>query len=316
MMRKSHFLKILPVFLLLTLVLVPGSPVSAEGETEVSISGPGEVNPGEQFTIDIQVTPGEAIAGVQFNLAFDASLFSVDSVTEGDLLTQDGASTYFSAGTINNGTGSVSGVAGAIITPGQTVADAGTFAVVTMTAGTTGGTSSLILSNVVVGDINGQAVAITVTNDQVSINQAPVFDAISEPTSDEGVEITLVVSATDADSDPLVYSASNLPDGASFDPDTRTFSWTPRYDQAGIYVVSFEVSDGQLTDTEDVTITVVQPSDNWDINGDGDANVLDMVLVGQQWDETGQTGWIREDANEDGAVNVLDMIVIGQHWTN
>jgi len=127
--------------------------------------------------------------------------------------------------------------------------------------------------------------------------------------------INFTLSAADSDGDPLVYSASNLPDGASFDPDTRTFSWTPRYDQAGTYVVRFEVSDGQLTDTEDVIITVVQPSDDWDINGDGDANVLDMVMVGQHWDETGQTGWIREDTNEDGNINILDIILIGQHWT-
>jgi hypothetical protein len=40
-----------------------------------------------------------------------------------------------------------------------------------------------------------------------------------------------------------------------------------------------------------------------------------MVIVGQHWGETGLTGWIREDANEDGTVNVLDMIIIGQNWT-
>jgi hypothetical protein len=74
-------------------------------------------------------------------------------------------------------------------------------------------------------------------------------------------------------------------------------------------------TDGQLTDYEDVTITVVQLYEDWDINGDGVADVLDMVLVGQHWGEAGLTGWIREDANEDGTVNVLDMIIIGQHWT-
>ena len=53
----------------------------------------------------------------------------------------------------------------------------------------------------------------------------------------------------------------------------------------------------------------------WDLNEDGAVNVLDMVLVGQQWGETGSPGWIREDVNEDGTVNVLDMILIGQNWT-
>jgi hypothetical protein len=130
-----------------------------------------------------------------------------------------------------------------------------------------------------------------------------------------GERFTFTISATDPDNDSLIYSAFNLPEGASFDPNTQTFSWTPCYDQAGVYTVHFEVSDGELSDAEDITITVVQSNEDWDVNGDGAANVLDMVLVGQHWGETGLAGWIREDANEDGTVNVLDMIVIGQRWT-
>ncbi len=127
--------------------------------------------------------------------------------------------------------------------------------------------------------------------------------------------IEFALSATDSDGDQLVYSASNLPEGASFNSNNQTFSWTPRYDQAGVYTVHFEVSDGELSDSEDVTITVVQLYEDWDVNGDGTTNVLDMVLIGQHWGETGLTGWIREDANEDGSINVLDIIIIGQNWT-
>jgi hypothetical protein len=130
-----------------------------------------------------------------------------------------------------------------------------------------------------------------------------------------GELLSFKITATDADNDPLDYSASDLPDGATFDPGTRTFSWTPRYDQAGEYTVRFEVSDGTVTESEDVTIIVVQLYPDWDINGDNFANVLDMVMVGQHWGEFGLTGWIREDANEDGEINVLDIIIIGQNWS-
>jgi hypothetical protein len=148
--------------------------------------------------------------------------------------------------------------------------------------------------------------------DSVVFGSPLVYTTTGKPVNErESLEFSL--SATDADGDKLIYSASNLPEGASFDADTRTFSWTPRYDQAGVCTVHFEVSDGELTDSEDVTITVVQLYEDWDVNGDGAANVLDMVIVGQRWGETGLTGWIREDANEDGTVNVLDMIIIGQH---
>jgi hypothetical protein len=127
--------------------------------------------------------------------------------------------------------------------------------------------------------------------------------------------LTFRIAGTDPDGDQLQYSAANLPDGAVFDDQTLTFSWTPRYDQAGVYSVHFEVSDGQLTDSEDITITVLQLYEDWDVNGDGAANVLDMVLVGQCWGQSGLTGWIREDTNEDGVIDVLDFIVIGQDWT-
>ena len=318
-MRCSNFsslLRILAIVSILTVWLFPHSLVSAQEITVVSVSAPGSVNPGEQFAVAIVVAPGVAIAGVQFDLTFDPSLVTIDGVAEGNLLSQGGAATYFNAGGIDNTAGTITGVAGAITTPGQTVSTAGTFATITVTAGSGGGTLPVNLSGVVVGDINGQSVAVSVVNGQVIINQSPLLGLIGDKSVNEGELLTFIISATDADGDPLVYSAANLPGGASFDPSTRTFSWTPRYDQAGSYPnVHFEVSDGNLTDSENISITVVQLYDDWDVNGDGAANVLDMVMVGQHWDESGLTGWIREDANEDGTVDVLDMIIIGQNWT-
>jgi hypothetical protein len=315
MKNLFHFLKALTICLILTLGLIPSGLASAAETTTVSVSAPSQVNSGEQFTVDILIEPGTAIAGVQFNLAFAPALVNVDSVAEGTLLSQGGATTYFSPGVIDNVAGTITGVAGAITTPGQSVSTAGTFATITLTAGTEGGTCPLTLSGVIVGDIEGQSVPVSVVNGQVTINQSPLLNLIGEKSVNEGDLLAFDISGNDPDGDELVYSASNLPEGASFDSDTQTFSWTPRYDQAGVYTVHFEVSDGELTDTEDVTITVVQLYEDWDVNGDGAANVLDMVLVGQHWGETGLTGWIREDANEDGTINVLDMIVIGQHWS-
>ncbi|GAI76693.1 unnamed protein product, partial [marine sediment metagenome] len=54
--------------------------------------------------------------------------------------------------------------------------------------------------------------------------------------------------------DTLTYSAGNLPSGATFT--SRTFRWTPDYNQAGAYELTFAVSDGELTDSEDITINV------------------------------------------------------------
>jgi len=156
---------------LLALSLVLASPVLAMAQTvtNVSVDTPGQVEPGEQFVVNVVVEPGEEIAGVQFDLAFDPSLVTVDSVAEGSLLSQGGATTYFSSGSIDNVSGNIDGVAGAIITPGQTVSAGGTFAIITVTAGAEEGTCPFTLFGVIAGDINGQPVEISIANGQVTI---------------------------------------------------------------------------------------------------------------------------------------------------
>jgi hypothetical protein len=144
----------------------------------------------------------------------------------------------------------------------------------------------------------------------------PTLNAIEPRTVRTGESLTFTISATDPDGDALTYSASNLPQGASFNPTTRTFSWTPTDDQTGLYSdVRFQVSDGSLTDSQTVSITVTSSSPQPDINGDSSVNVLDMIRVGQHWSEAGANGWIAEDVNQDGTVNVLDATLVGQHWT-
>ena len=148
------------------------------------------------------------------------------------------------------------------------------------------------------------------------INHGPVLGPVGNKSVNEGEALEFTVTATDNDDDPLTISASNLPSGATFDEETGIFSWTPRFDQAGTYEgVRFEVTDGSSTDYEEITVTVVQEYENWDVNEDSGSNVLDMVLIGQHFGENGETGWIRADVNEDGTINVLDMIIVGQHWT-
>ena len=161
---------ILPLILLATSGVWFVNPVSAQDGTVVSISPSGQaVAPGNIFTVEITVDPKVAIAGIQFDLSFDSSLITVDTIEEGDLLNQNGASTYFTTGTIDNDAGTVAGVAGAITTPGQTVSSPGTFAIITFTAGTDGGTSPLDLLNVIVGNIEGNAVPIEVNGGSTTI---------------------------------------------------------------------------------------------------------------------------------------------------
>jgi hypothetical protein len=90
----------------------------------------------------------------------------------------------------------------------------------------------------------------------VATNHAPVLDAIGNKSVNEGALLSFSLHASDPDGDSLAYSATSLPIGASFNPSTQTFAWTPGTSQTGTYSASFRVSDGALSDTETITITV------------------------------------------------------------
>lgn len=92
-------------------------------------------------------------------------------------------------------------------------------------------------------------------------------DPVLQPVGDRQVEwdqlLTISVSAMDLDSgDSLTYSATPLPDGASFDIASGAFNWTPAIDDEGDHTITFAVTDDgtpQGTDQETVTISVVAP---------------------------------------------------------
>ncbi len=99
-----------------------------------------------------------------------------------------------------------------------------------------------------------------ITISVVNVNRAPVLGAIGPRTVDEGNVLQIILSASDADGDPLSYEAINLPPGSTFSTSTRTLSWTPSFSQSGIYSsIVFSVSDNgtpSLSDSEAIAITV------------------------------------------------------------
>lgn len=86
-------------------------------------------------------------------------------------------------------------------------------------------------------------------------NIPPTFAAIGNKAIKIGEKIEFTLTAADAENDPLTYSASSLPLGATFDVNTHLFSWTPA--QIGIYTITFSINDGKNKDVpQQVTITV------------------------------------------------------------
>ncbi len=94
-------------------------------------------------------------------------------------------------------------------------------------------------------------------------NNPPVLAAIGNKSVDEGILLTFTVSATDADlpANTLTFSLdSGAPTGATINPTTGQFSWTPgEADGPGVYTVTVRVVDDgtpSLDDFETFNITV------------------------------------------------------------
>ncbi len=102
---------------------------------------------------------------------------------------------------------------------------------------------------------DSEIVVITVNN----VNRAPVLAAIGPRSVNETANLNFVATASDPDLTTPTLAAQNLPVNATFVDNgngTGTFNFNPTALQAGVYNVRFIASDGTLSDTELVAITV------------------------------------------------------------
>ena len=210
------------------------------------------VEPGESFSLDVYIDPAQALTGSQFDLQY-SQLASISSVNEGDLFSSGGLATTFEYDSIDNMAGLLDNVYAAIVGSGN-ITSPGVMATIDLVAGSSSGVLDLGISNVILSDVNSNPAEYNVSNTSVLIDTAPVFTSISSQAVEEEQNLSFTVSATDSDGDALTYTATSLPSGALFSEDT--FTWTPSDGDAGSYVASFEVTDGYLTDTMNVSITV------------------------------------------------------------
>jgi PKD repeat protein len=129
--------------------------------------------------------------------------------------------------------------------PTVTYDSAGTYTVALRVIDDDGGVSELSLSTVTV---------------LPPPNRAPELAEIADQTINEGETLGFVVTAVDPDGDPVTLSATELPEGAGFDPVTGQFTFTPNFEQAGEYDVTFTATDNRtppLSDEITVHITVL-----------------------------------------------------------
>ena len=110
-------------------------------------------------------------------------------------------------------------------------------------------------------DSSGDSVATTTVVIPANNNPVLSLSTTTSPAIDELSTLSFTASATDADGDTISYSLSgSVPSGASINPTTGLFSWTPTETQGpGVYTFNVVASDGKGgTDSKAVTVTVLE----------------------------------------------------------
>ena len=170
-------------------VLPPGTRFSFSTEaTQV------EVN--DTFTLHLRTEDMTDLAGWQADIRFDPTVLKVNSVTEGNLLRQNGGRTYFQRGTIDNTTGRIKGLSSLRISEGG-VDGEGTLLSVRFTA-LANGKSRVSLRKFQVGSSTGETISARPPEILITVEvPEPVFPAydVNEDGVTDAMDAQLVVTA-------------------------------------------------------------------------------------------------------------------------
>ena len=107
----------------------------------------------DTFTLDLSAENVPDLAGWQFDIAFDPAVLEAVEVKEGDFLKQEGATTFFQKGAINNRSGKIIGLSSARLSEGG-VSGTGDLLSVSFKAKAEGKTQ-LTLRNFQMADVTG-----------------------------------------------------------------------------------------------------------------------------------------------------------------
>ncbi|MDB5349218.1 MAG: hypothetical protein JWN86_465, partial [Planctomycetota bacterium] len=94
----------------------------------------------------------------------------------------------------------------------------------------------------------------------LEISPAASIPLLARPTDrvvNEGDEVRFTLIGSDPDGVRLTYSSPRLPPGATLNPTTGAFQWTPSYVQHGLWNIPFVASNGVNSITQTITMTVL-----------------------------------------------------------
>jgi formylglycine-generating enzyme required for sulfatase activity len=139
----------------------PAPPVSMKFSPIESVS----VN--QSFTVQVLMNRITNLAGWSFNLEYDPTILSLESVEEGNLLRVGDGTTFFQNGTVNEKEGTVTGLSSTYLGTGG-VSNSGNLLTINLKP-IRGGSGYLRLKETKFGDSKGQEIPIQVINTTVTV---------------------------------------------------------------------------------------------------------------------------------------------------
>jgi chitodextrinase len=273
---KTHFsLTFVLVFLFTGLLVAPVSAadyyISDSATNDYSsvyvVTSSDYVEPGEPFTIDIVLAPSQSVSGVQFDLLFSGTDYTIDSIEEGDFFSRYAIPTTFGKKSNDNSMTMYLAALGpySVSMPGKLIT-------VQVTAGDSINHLNINLSNVVVSNSLSQKVPFHVGNTSVTVDSDYVLEF--------GTSDYL------SDNEPVYYSISSsesVPFASILDIRSGKVGQSIRFDGSGSYdddgkIISYEwdFGDGSMGDSVSsyhtytdageyaVTLTVIDDGGNVD----------------------------------------------------
>ncbi|MFC1537664.1 putative Ig domain-containing protein, partial [Gemmatimonadota bacterium] len=146
------------------------------------------------------------------------------------------------------------------------------------------------------------AMNITVTGRNIVL--PPCFVIFQEQEIEEEENIVFVPGLLNPSTEGYKFWADGVPEGAEFDSVTGTLNWTPGLFQAGLYIVTFGVSDGNFQDMETLELRVADKDVMPVLSAVGDLTVTENSLLKvnlQAEDASGEGITFDADSLPDGA---------------
>ena len=125
------------------------------------------------------------------------------------------------------------------------------------------------------GTLNDSKIMKLVVN---NINRVPIFGALSNYSINESQYITFTLNTSDPDNEALTHTTTTLPSTSTFNATSKVFSWNTGYGDAGLYNITFIVSDGNISVNQTIMINITNVP----------ANIYNSWIYGVyfQWNST------------------------------